>query len=260
MALWDTYGSYGVALVDKLGVKYMHYQFSELVDTEGLMGEDVRSVKAGRGSSVVGRRGGNEGHAARRSAEIVRRNLKESAAAAAAFFSANACQHILIGGTEDVMNEFIEALPAPWPARIAATFPAEIDMHEGALRELALQHLTKAVQQREYTMVDSVITAAAKGSNGVVRLDETLSAAQDGRIQMLLVAAGYDAAGYRCATCGYLTTQAMTQCPFCSGTFTYIPHAVEAAIEQVVAQGGDVKTIDHHAQLDKAGVAALLRY
>jgi peptide subunit release factor 1 (eRF1) len=109
-------------------------------------------------------------------------------------------------------------------------------------------------------MVESVITAAAKGSNGVVRLDETLSAAHDGRVQMLLVAQGYDADGYRCATCGYLTTQALTRCPFCGGTFKHIPHAVEAAIEQVVAQGGEVKTIENHAQLDEAGVAALLRY
>lgn len=260
MALWDTYGSYGVALVDKLGVRYLHYQFGELSDSEGLIGEDVRNVKSGRGSSMVGRRGGNAGHAARREAEVVRRNLKESAAAAATFFTAKACKHILVGGTEDVISEFVAALPVPWPTRVAATFPAEIDIAEGALRELALQHLTQAVQQREYDMVESVITAAAKGSNGVVRLDETLSAAHDGRIQMLLVAAGYDAEGYRCGTCGFLTTQALTQCPFCGGSFTHIPHAVEAAIEQVVAQGGDVKTIDHHAQLDEAGVAALLRY
>jgi hypothetical protein len=94
----------------------------------------------------------------------------------------------------------------------------------------------------------------------VARLDDTLSAAHDGRIQMLLVADGYEAPGYRCGTCGYLTAQKLETCPFCGGTFTHIPHAVEAMIEQVVTQSGEVKVISGHTQLNETGVAALLRY
>jgi len=94
----------------------------------------------------------------------------------------------------------------------------------------------------------------------VARLDDTLSAARDGRIQMLLVAEGYEAPGYRCNQCGYVTTQELQLCPFCGGTFTHISHAVEAMIEQIVAQGSEIRIINDHAQLKEAGVAALLRY
>ncbi len=260
MALWDTYNSYTVALIDRLGVKLMHYQMGELIAIEGVLGEDVRTVKSGRGSSVVGQRGGTEGHAARRVAEVVRRNVKESAAAAAAFFAANQSAQVLVGGAEDVTKELIGLLAAPWPDRLAGTFAAAIDIPDNDLRDITFSLLEQAARRREQAVADMVITAAAKGANGVARLDDTLSAAHDGRIQTLLVADGYEAAGYRCGTCGYLTAQRLETCPFCGGTFAHIPQAVEAMIEQVIAQNGKVKVIRDHARLNEAGVAALLRY
>lgn len=260
MSLWDTFGSYGVALIDRLGVKLMHFQMGEVIAFEGVMGEDVRTVKSGRGSSVVGQRGGTDGHSARRVAEAVRRNVKESAAAAATFFATHACTQIVIGGADEVAHEFIAALPAPWPDRVAGTFPAAIDIPDNDLRDITLSLLDEATRRREHELADRVITAAAKGSNGVVRLDDTLSAAHDGRIQALLVSEGYEASGYRCRTCGYLTAQHLEKCPFCGGAFAHIPQAVEAMMEQVVAQNGKVKVIEDHAKLKEAGVAALLRY
>jgi rubrerythrin len=260
MALWDTYSSYGIALVDRLGAKLLHYQMGELAAIEGTLGEEVRTVKSGRGSSVVGQRGGTEGHVARRVAEVIRRNVKESAAAATAFFAAHQCAFVLVGGAEDVVKEFLSALPAPWPDRVAGTFAAAIDTPDNDLRDMTLSLLVGAVRQREHELADAVITAAAKGANGVARLDDTLSAAHDGRIQTLLVAQGYEAAGYRCGTCGYITAQRLATCPFCGGSFAHIPHAVEVMIERVIAQGGKVKVIQDHAQLKEAGVAALLRY
>lgn len=260
MILWDVYGSYGIALADKLSVKLQQYQFGELVASEDVAGETVRKVKTGRGSSAAGRRSGSGSLSARHASEVVRRNIKDSAAAAAMFFSKWDSKHVLVGAAADVLGEFVAALPALWSNRISATFPADIDISESELREIAFSKLDEANHRQEYEVADSIITAAAKGSNGVIRLGETLSAAHDGRIQLLLVAHGYDAAGYRCGTCGYLTAQELAACPFCSGTFARIPHAVEAMISQIVAQGGEVKMIAGHEQLEVAGVAALLRY
>ncbi|HEY4691031.1 MAG TPA: hypothetical protein VIK33_17100 [Anaerolineae bacterium] len=260
MALWDTYGSYAVALIDRLGVKLMHYQMGELMAVEGTMGEEVRSVKAGRGSSVVGQRGGTEGHVARRVAEVIRRNVKDSAATASAFFAANRCTQVLAGGADDVVKEFIGLLSAPWPDRVVGTFNARIDLADLDLRDITYRLLEEAAHRREFELADTIITAAAKGSNGVARLDDTLTAAHEGRIQTLVVSEGYAAPGYRCDTCGYLTAQSLDKCPFCGGTFSPIPHAVEAMIEQVLTQGGKIRVIKDHPRLKEAGVGALLRY
>ena len=151
-------------------------------------------------------------------------------------------------------------LPAPCSHRIAGMFAAPIDIADNDLRDIVHAILAETARRREHEAADKVITAAAKGSNGVARLDDTLGAAREGRIQTLLVAEGYDASGYQCGTCHYLTAQKLDKCPFCGGTFTHIPHAVEAMIEQVLMQGGDVRVINSHALLNEAGVAALLRY
>lgn len=260
MALWDTYGSYAAALIDRLGVKLMHFQMGELTALDGVLGEDVRTVKSGRGSSIAGQRGGTAGHAARRVAEVVRRNLKESAAAAAAFFAAHHSAQVLVGGADDVAKEFVGMLPAPWAERVIGTFAAPIDVPDNDLRAITYDLLEHAAHERERQLADTVITAAAKGANGVVRPDDTLGAAHEGRIQTLLVSEGFEAAGFQCGTCGYVTAQPLERCPFCGGTFARIPNAVEAMIEQVTAQGGKVRIVSGHAGLKEAGVAALLRY
>jgi peptide subunit release factor 1 (eRF1) len=109
-------------------------------------------------------------------------------------------------------------------------------------------------------LADAVITAAAKGKSGVVRLDDTLSAAHEGRVLTLLVAEGYTAEGFQCQQCAYVTGQRLDKCPFCGGAMANIPDAVETIIQQVLEQGGHVEIVAGHNEFAKAGVGALLRY
>ena len=105
-----------------------------------------------------------------------------------------------------------------------------------------------------------MITAAAKGSNGVVRLGDTLSAVHEGRVQTLVVAHGYRAPGYRCTGCGYITDQLLKECPFCGGGVDEIANAVEVAVAQVLELGSRVEIVHGHEAFDKVGIGALLRY
>jgi len=118
----------------------------------------------------------------------------------------------------------------------------------------------QAERRREARLVDEVITKAAKGAGGVVRLDETLSAVHEGRVQTLIVQEGYQSAGYQCAGCGYLTTQELDACPFCSKDFARIEDAVEMAVRKVMQSGGDVEIVRDNPSLEKVGIGALLRY
>ena len=128
------------------------------------------------------------------------------------------------------------------------------------MRDKALKILDEVEHEREAALADAVITAAAKGKGGVVRLDDTLSAAHEGRVQTLLVAEGYKAEGFQCQQCAYVTGQHLDKCPFCGGTMGHIPDAVEAIIQQVLEQGGHVEMVAGHKELTVAGVGALLRY
>ncbi len=95
--------------------------------------------------------------------------------------------------------------------------------------------------------------------NGVVGLDETLSMANEGRVQVLLVERDYHQPGYQCTGCGYLTTQQLDKCLFCGSEFTEIPDAVEAVVTQVVDKGGNVEVVDEE-KMEDARIGALLRY
>ena len=59
--LLDSYGGYGVVLVDKQGARLFSFHLGELQEQEGLMGESIRHTKRGGGSQSPGRRGGVAG-------------------------------------------------------------------------------------------------------------------------------------------------------------------------------------------------------
>jgi peptide chain release factor subunit 1 len=258
--LWDTFGRFVVAIVDKQGVRLMLFHVGELIHTDGMLGEPVRRVKAGGGSSEKGTRGGAGATADKHEAGVAARNLKEAAELTMTFCEAHQPRNLLLGGKAEALKQFKSRLPRVWADRIIGTFPADMNIHENDVRDKALKILKEVELEREAALADAVITAAAKGKGGVVRLDDTLSAAHEGRVQTLLVAEGYKAEGFQCQQCAYVTGQHLDTCPFCGGKMAHIPDAVEATIQQVLEQGGHVEMVTGHKELAQAGVGALLRY
>ncbi len=258
--LWDTFGRFVVAVVDKQGARLLLFHVGELINTDGVMGEPVRRVKSGGGSAEKGRRGGTGATANKHEDEVAARNLKEAAELTVAFCEAHQPRNLLLGGKADALKLFRAKLPRVWADRVIGTFAADMAIHENQVRDKALKILEEVEHEREAALTDAVITAAAKGKGGVVRLDDTLSAAHEGRVQTLLVSEGYKAEGFQCRQCAYVTSQRLDKCPFCGGMVEQIPDAVEAIIQQVLEQGGRVEIVAGHPELAVAGVGALLRY
>jgi peptide chain release factor subunit 1 len=258
--LWNTYGRFVVAMVDRQGARLLLFQMGELLREEGMMGEEVRRLKKGRGSAAAGRRGGAVGPSARRDEEVASRNLKEAAELTVAFCEAHRPRNLLLAGTDTTLAQFKNHLPRVWADRVIGAFSA--DMNEGAneVGERAFNILEQVETERQMALADAVITAAAKGSNGVVRLGDTLSAVHEGRVQTLVVSHGYRAPGYRCTGCDYITDQALKECPFCGGEVAEISNAVEVAVANVLELGARVEIVDGHEAFDKVGIGALLRY
>jgi peptide subunit release factor 1 (eRF1) len=257
--LWDTFGRFVAAIVDKQGVRLLLYHVGELIRTEGMLGEPVRRVKAG-GGSTEGRRGGAAATAGKHEAEVAARNLKEAAELTVAFCEAHQPRNVLLGGKAETLKQFKSRLPRVWADRVIGIFAADMGIHENDVRDAALKILAEVEREHEAALANAVITAAAKGKGGVVRLDDTLSAAHEGRVQTLLVAEGYEAEGFQCQQCAYVTGQRLEKCPFCGGAMGHIPDAVETIIQQVLEQGGHVEMVSGHKGLNAAGVGALLRY
>lgn len=252
------YGRYVVALVDRQGGHFFLFQMGELVAQEGTMGEDVRHTRRGRGSSVVGMRGGSQ-VSGRKEAALVQRNLRDTAGALAEFCQQHRPRRLLIAGSEHTVAQFRELLPAKLQSIVAGTFTADMEANENEIRDRAFAILKALGEKRRQETAEAVITAAAKGMNGIVGLDQTLSAANEGRIQVLVVEHDYHAPGYQCESCGYLTTQKLDKCVFCGGNILEIADAAAAVTSQVVEKGGTVEVVDNET-MGEAHIGALLRY
>jgi len=257
--LLDAYGNYGVVLIDKQGARLFQFHLGELKEQEGVLGEEIRHTKHGGASSIFGRLGGISGKA-RHSAQTIKRNLKESAEFAARFFTENRIRRVLIGGTDENVKQFQSHLPKNWQSLVVGTFPMSMTARPDEVQEKALEVGQQAERRREKRLVENMITSAAKGAGGVVRLDDTLGAVHDGRVQTLVVHEGYRAKGFQCLGCGYITTQELVTCPFCGKSFVQIKDAVELAVRKVMLDGGDVEIVYKNPNLEKVGIGGMLRY
>jgi peptide subunit release factor 1 (eRF1) len=258
--LFDSYGSYGVALVDKQGARLFHFNLGALREQKSTIGEAVRQTKSGGGSQAAGRRGGAADQTLS-AEEVVARNLKDSARFAARFFDENRIRRVIIGGTDTNVSRFRELLPKSWQSLVVGTFPMDMTAGHDQVLEKAIEVIDLAGKDHQAKLIEAVITAAAKGQGGVIRLDDTLGAVHAGQVQTLVISEGYHQPGYRCNGCDYLTTQKLEVCPFCGGNFETIEDAVEMAVQRVLRDGGAVEIVHESAQLEKAGsIGALLRY
>jgi len=257
--LLDSYGGYGVALVDKQGARLFHFHLGELTEQEGFLGEEVRHTKHGGSSSLHGRVGGIAGQT-RHGDQKVERNIKDIAEFASRFFEANHVRRILIGGTDENVTHFKEQLPKAWQSLVVGTFPIAMTANPTEVLEKALEIGQQAERNREMRLVESVITLAAKNAGGVVRLDDTLRAVHEGRVQTLVVCEGYRAPGYKCQGCGYVTASNGSNCPFCGKSLAHIRDAVEMAVRKVMQDGGEVEIVYENPQMEEVRIGGVLRY
>lgn len=259
----DIYGSYGVIVIDRQGARFFDIHMGQLLESGGFLGEEIRRLKKGGGSSragaVASRSGGRGG--SQRERELAAQNLRDAANAAVVFFETRDLKRLLIGGTEETVAQFRELLPKHLQDSIIGTFSPDTNAKDHEILDHSLQIVQEVDHEREARLVEATITAAAKGSNGVIRMDDTLGAVSEGRVQTLIVSEGFQAPGYRCQSCTYITGQKLSACPFCGGEIREIPDAVELAIQRVMEQGGEVEIVEEKSKLDAAGgIGALLRY
>ncbi|MBT3322771.1 MAG: hypothetical protein HN392_10855 [Anaerolineae bacterium] len=239
----DAYGAYGVALVDKQGARFFYFHMGELIEQEGVLGEEVHKVRGVESSQ-----------------NMVKRNLKESAEFAMDFFSEKKVRRILIGGTDENVAQFKNNLPKTWQSLIVGTLSLGMTANHQEILTEAIKIGSVAEEKRETGLVRQMITAASKHSDGVLGLRDTLRAAREGRIQTLLVDENFHAAGYKCDGCEHLTAENLETCPFCGESFTEIPDASEMAVRRVMLASGVVEIVRDNAEMAKAGIGGLLHY
>lgn len=125
--LWDIYGRFVAAIVDRQGARLLIFvQLGEIVDGEGVLGEEVRRIKSGVNAVSTGQISTTPKPRPIGKKPEIKRNVKESAAALAAFCEKHAPRYVVLGGNAEVLNELRGYLPQPWAERVIGMFAADI--------------------------------------------------------------------------------------------------------------------------------------
>jgi peptide chain release factor subunit 1 len=257
----DAYGRYGVILVDSEGSRMFLFNLGELVEATGTLGEEVRRTKHGGASGVAGMRGGVAAATARRSEAVVLRNLKEVAVETEAFCDSRGCRRLVVGGTEANVSQFLDILPKVTHSKVVGSFTIDPDAPVGEVQARSMELIEDVAKEREIELVGEAIAGWKRGSGGVAGLADTLTALQEHRAGTLLVAAGYEASGFRCQSCRYLMLSERDECPLCGSSVERVDDLVETMTHRALEQAVEVEIVRGSQELEEAGsVAALLRY
>jgi peptide chain release factor subunit 1 len=192
--------------------------------------------------------------------EIVNRHLGDVAATLDAAVRKLRGVPLVLIGPDEVRPELEDLLARETRACIVGWAAAEAHADPQRLLEAALPLLAEWSARRDEELLERWREEAARNGRAAAGWDETLEAASDGRVDLLLVQDGADREAYRCPACGRAQTTDGA-CPLDGTAMESCPAGLDLAVHQTLNHGGTVRVLSGRRDLDPVGgVAALLRF
>jgi peptide chain release factor subunit 1 len=167
---------------------------------------------------------------------------------------------IVLVGAEEIRSEFEELLAKETLACVAGWTTVEAHADAGQILAAATPVLERWCAAREEGVLDRWREEAGRNGRAAAGWEETLEAASDGRVELLLVQAGVDRTAYQCPKCGRVQMHE-GGCPLDGTTLEHRDDGVDLAVHQTLTYGGTVHVVRDRRDLEPVGgVAALLRF
>jgi peptide chain release factor subunit 1 len=170
-------------------------------------------------------------------------------------------RHLVVVGPDEARAAFADLLAAEtrncvvgWTAGEGYATPTE-------LLELALPFLERARLAEETEALERWQEEAGRSGRAASGWDETLEAASDGRVELLLFQEGVARLAYECPSCGRAQTK-NGACPLDATRMEPREDGVDVALHRTLAHGGSARALarDRPELGPVEGIAALLRY
>jgi peptide chain release factor subunit 1 len=192
---------------------------------------------------------------------IVDRHLREVAEALDRCVRRLRGVHVVLAGPEETRSGFEDLLTSEVRAALVGWVAAEAHVDPPRLLEAARPLLDEWRSGREEELLARWREEAARNGRAAAGWDETLQAASDGRVELLLVQDGADRPAYVCPACGRAQTT-NGSCPLDGTTLESADTGLDLAVHQTLTHGGTVEVIgEEHRDLEPVGgLAALLRF
>jgi peptide chain release factor subunit 1 len=205
--------------------------------------------------------GWSQGRYERHTENIVGHHLREVADTLGLFVRKLHAKPVVLVGAEEIRSEFEALLTKEVMDRLAGWASAEAHADAQQLLEAARPVLAEWWRNGEAAQLDRWQEAAAKKGRATAGWEETLEAASDARVDVLLAGSGVDQPVYQCPKCGRAQTTGGA-CPLDGTTMEPRASGVDVAVHLTLTHGGTVHVLgdDRHDLEPVGGIGSLLRF
>ena len=167
---------------------------------------------------------------------------------------------LIVVASEETRPEFEDVLSNEARKAILGWTTAEAHADAARLLEAAQPVVDEWRAAKETALLERWREEAGKNGRAAAGWEQTLEAASDGRVELLLVQDGVDHPAWECPKCGRLGAQG-GECPLDGTPMEESRNGVDLAVHQTLAHGGTVRALRERHDLEPVeGIGALLRY
>lgn len=198
--------------------------------------------------------------------EQVNKHFKRVAAEADKLFASRDLTWVVIGGRQNMIQQFESFLPAHIRKTIVGHMVVEPEAPLADVLSKAENVARTAEQKYENDLIEKLRNEAhGNGGKGIFGLQPTLQQLRRGGVNTLVISKGYEAPGFVCHNCFFIGVPeekgAKNTCPICNGRAHDVGDVVDEAITFAFMQGCRVENTAEHPRLKIMGnIGALLRY
>jgi peptide chain release factor subunit 1 len=166
----------------------------------------------------------------------------------------------VVVSTEEMRPEFESALDQESLAAVVGWTNAEAHANANELLASVVPVLERSRRRLEDEVVERWLEESGKAARAAAGWEQTLEAASDARVQVLLYANGVRRKAWQCPQCSRVAATPGS-CPLDGTRMEEHDDAVDLAVCRVLEGGGTVWALEHRTDLDDVeGVGALLRF
>jgi peptide chain release factor subunit 1 len=167
---------------------------------------------------------------------------------------------LIIVSSEEMRAEFEELLAKETRSAVIGWTSAEAHAGPSELLALTSPFLEQVRAREEAEAVDRWREEAGRRGRAASGWNETLEAASDARIEVLLYQENAQHEAWQCPACGRLSASG-GQCPLDGTETEHREDGLDPTVHQTLANGGTVLPLSARRDLDPvAGIGALLRF
>lgn len=167
---------------------------------------------------------------------------------------------VVVIASEETRAELEELLSHDAAAAVVGWTSAEAHAAPAELLEVAAPVLDRYRAEKEVDVVARWEEEAGRNGRAAAGWEQTLEAASDARVDLLLFQDGVDHEAFRCPRCGRVAVGGGT-CPLDGTSMEVSSDGLDLAVHQTLLHGGRVWAVRHRQDLGPVeGIGALLRY